>query len=572
LPGEMRCWYYGAARGRDTVTTTAAQPIVPPANFPVAWPADGMDSLFWTWDQVHHPHPKTPLSASFEVPCFSQGSSRGFQGLTIPINYRSIVINGYQFDAMDFTEPADEFPPPWWPNVEQEFMRRLPVLMQTWEQEYLPEVQAANQRLRDFDYEGASLAGLLSFVEEARELRMRAWELHMLAVIPALAVGGRFAETYTNLLGEPEAAEPYLMLGGFENMTVESGKALWRLSRRAKAEPPLTRIIAETPVERLPEAIQSSPEGKAFWAEFDAYLQEYGWRSDAFELADPAWTEDPSIALTQLRELMRAPDESDPALKQAEAMRTRERLVAETRERLDGNEGKPLFEMMLGVAQQYLPIQENHNFYIDQMNTVLLRKPFLELGRRLAEAGAIVERDDVFYIRSDELAEAGTNPTARDWRALVSERKVERERWSSVVPPRELGTPPSESMRQNPVGAAFFGTKVEPSSDPKVINGIGASAGTVTAPARIVRSLSEAGKLQPGDILVCEMTMPAWTPLFASVAAVVSDSGGVLSHCAIVAREYGVPCVVGTQVGTQVLKDGQRITVDGAQGIVRIEG
>ena len=228
--------------------------------------------------------------------------------------------------------------------------------------------------------------------------------------------------------------------------------------------------------------------------------------------------------------------------------------------------------MLLGVAQQYLPIQENHNFYIDQMNTVLLRRPFLELGRRLAEAGAIAERDDVFYLQLDELAEATANTTARDWPALVAERRAERERWAAVVPPRELGTPPPEDVPENPWSAAFWGTRPEPSHDPKVINGIPASAGTVTATARVVRSLAEAGKLRPGDALVCEMTMPAWTPLFASVAAVVADSGGVLSHCAIVAREYGVPCVVGTQVGTQTLKDGQRITVDGGQGIVRIEG
>ena len=165
-----------------------------------------------------------------------------------------------------------------------------------------------------------------------------------------------------------------------------------------------------------------------------------------------------------------------------------------------------------------------------------------------------------------------TKPAARDWAALVSERRAERERWAAVVPPRELGTQPPQAVRENPITAVFFGTPPEPSQDPKVINGIGASAGTVTATVRVVRSLSEAGKLQPGDVLVCEMTMPAWTPLFASVSAVVADSGGVLSHCAIVAREYRIPCVVGTRVGTQVLKDGQRITVDGAQGVVRIEG
>jgi pyruvate,water dikinase len=227
--------------------------------------------------------------------------------------------------------------------------------------------------------------------------------------------------------------------------------------------------------------------------------------------------------------------------------------------------------MMLPVAQQYLPIQENHNFYIDQMNTVLQRWPLLELGRRLAAASAIAQPDEVFYLTYEELTPAANAPASRDWASLVEERRAERERWSAVVPPRELGTPPPEGSRDNPIMNAFFGRKPEASQDPKVINGIGASAGTVTATARIVHTLAEADKLQPGDILVCEMTMPAWTPLFATVKAVVADSGGVLSHCAIVAREYRIPCVVNTHIGTQVLKDGQTITVDGAQGIVRIE-
>ena len=104
-----------------------------------------------------------------------------------------------------------------------------------------------------------------------------------------------------------------------------------------------------------------------------------------------------------------------------------------------------------------------------------------------------------------------------------------------------------------------------------VINGIGASSGTVQGRAKVVHTLSEASKLQPGDILVCEMTMPPWTPLFSIASAVVADTGGVLSHCAIVSREYGMPCVVGTLVGTAVLQDGMLLTVDGSQGIVRID-
>jgi pyruvate,water dikinase len=112
---------------------------------------------------------------------------------------------------------------------------------------------------------------------------------------------------------------------------------------------------------------------------------------------------------------------------------------------------------------------------------------------------------------------------------------------------------------------------VEPSSDPDVITGVAASPGTVQGTAKVVRSLVEASKLQRNDIMVCEMTVPTWVPLFATVSGIVADSGGILSHCAIVAREFHLPAVVGTRVGTTVIKDGMRVTVDGSKGIVRID-
>jgi rifampicin phosphotransferase len=545
-------------------------PITPPASFPVTWPDPEMESMFWTWDQVHNPHAATPLTATFEAPAMAEGSTTAFQAMAMPMNFQVCQINGYLYNSMEFFEATDTFPPPWWGAVEAEFTKRVPVLTQTWEQEYLPEVQAANSRLRDTDYAALDTAALLDFIDETRRERARIWDVHMQVVMPIMGAASRFGEVYEQLLGKGDGATPYLLLQGYENKSVESGKALWQLSRRALAEPSVVKLLADTPVSELPDALRKS--APAFWDDMQRYLQEYGWRSDAFELADSAWIEDPSVPLAALQDMLDAPDDADPARKEQTCREERERLVAEALARLDGNEAKPIFQMLLGVSQQYLPIQENHNFYIDQMNTVLLRRPLLDAGRRLAEAGAIAARDDVFYLRYEELRPALGAQQSRDWAALVSERRADREHWSSVVPPRELGTPLPENVRNNPLTSAFFGKKPETSKDPKVINGIGASAGTVTAPARIVRTLAEAHKLQPGDILVCEMTMPAWTPLFATVKAVVADSGGVLSHCAIVAREYRIPCVVGTHVGTQLLKDGQCITVDGAQGIVRMEG
>jgi len=117
----------------------------------------------------------------------------------------------------------------------------------------------------------------------------------------------------------------------------------------------------------------------------------------------------------------------------------------------------------------------------------------------------------------------------------------------------------------------FFGGLPAESPDPRIINGNAASAGTVTGTARVILSLDDAGRLQPGDILVCPATMPPWTPLFAIASAVVTDHGGVLSHTAIVAREYRIPAVVGTKVATTLVSDGQRITVDGTAGTVKLE-
>jgi len=119
--------------------------------------------------------------------------------------------------------------------------------------------------------------------------------------------------------------------------------------------------------------------------------------------------------------------------------------------------------------------------------------------------------------------------------------------------------------------ARFWGGEVAPSTDNKVVKGNAASKGIARGRARIINELSEAGRLQKGEILVCPSTAPPWTPLFAIAAAIVTDTGGILSHSAICAREFGIPCVAGTHVATQQIPDGAMITVDGGEGTVRIE-
>jgi pyruvate,water dikinase len=179
----------------------------------------------------------------------------------------------------------------------------------------------------------------------------------------------------------------------------------------------------------------------------------------------------------------------------------------------------------------------------------------------------------VFYLTMDELLETASAPRDADRRQLVTERKAEMEHFRGIQAPPALGTPPAELPPDNPLTRAFArfaGEPPEPSTEEGVLRGNACSPGKATGIARVVPSLAEAGKLRPGDILIAPATMPAWTPLFASIAAVVTDAGGVLSHAAIVAREYGIPAVLGTGTATAVIQDGQTVEVDGDSGIVRI--
>ena len=186
--------------------------------------------------------------------------------------------------------------------------------------------------------------------------------------------------------------------------------------------------------------------------------------------------------------------------------------------------------------------------------------------------------DSIFMLYIDEVRRALFSP--RSWQSTIDLRRYEMSEWAKIVPPPTLGTlppPPASEDELEPFEEALVNKMLgvmylpEPNTDPSVINGTAASPGTVQGVAKVVRSLSEASKLNPGDIMVCEMTMPPWTPLFATVGGIVADTGGILSHCAIVAREYRLPAVVGTLMGTRIIQDGWTITVDGTKGVVRID-
>jgi pyruvate,water dikinase len=217
-----------------------------------------------------------------------------------------------------------------------------------------------------------------------------------------------------------------------------------------------------------------------------------------------------------------------------------------------------------------MQVTEDHAFWIDQMgvNTSVCRHSKQGAASRSAASS---QPDDVFYLLLDELKDALLK--GGDRKAVTAQRRAEMARFAEIVPPLTLGEPPpmSDDPFVDALIVRMLGPVFEPPREPDILRGLPASPGVVRGVAKVVRSLSEASKLQEGDIMVCEMTVPPWTPLFSTVSAVVADTGGILSHCAIVAREYKLPAVSAPCSARATIRDGMTITVDGSKGVVRIE-
>jgi pyruvate,water dikinase len=387
-------------------------------------------------------------------------------------------------------------------------------------------------------------------------------------VFPAGAAVIAFEQVYTDLFGEPRAGEHLSLLQGFPNKALEVDTGLWRLAADARNDPGVLALLLTVDPRDAHAALARDPQTAWFSASVAAYLEKYGWRGSEHDVASVTWREDPSPAYRFIRDYAERPghDPQGELRSLAAARRAREGSLIE---QLDVEQAE-LFRQVLGGAQQHLPVEEDHNFWIDQQGIAVHRLPVLEAAGRLVRDGRIATEDDVFSLEFDELVAALRGRRA-PLRELVAGRKWARQQSKLRRPPATLGTPPPPDAPEDPFLTSFFGGRPLPSPDPRIVNGNAASAGRVTGTARVLLSLDDAARLGAGEIIVCPATAPSWTPLFALASAVVTDHGGRLSHTAIVAREYGLPAVVGTKVGTQVIRDGQTVPVDGTAGTVRLE-
>jgi phosphohistidine swiveling domain-containing protein len=324
-----------------------------------------------------------------------------------------------------------------------------------------------------------------------------------------------------------------LLSGLSGNRTVETNRALWRLA-------------------------QIGPVGPGFDEALAQFLDAYGHRSPRYEFAHPTWGEDPDQVLDLVRVI--GQESPDPAQGEAARRAAREEATSRAR-RLLPLPRRLVFTRVLSLAQTYFRLRENQQFVI-VMGVPPMRGIVVELGRRFVAAGWLGAADEVFLLETDEidaLAAALDEPhVATEPRRLVQDRKAALERYRQTPAPVHLG------------GAAGTVKRPDPAQEGRLV-GIAASTGCAVGPARIVRSPQDFGRVRAGDVLVAPATSPGWTPLFGLAAGLVTQFGGLLSHAGVVAREYGLPAVLGVPDLLDRVRDGDLVTLDGSTGIVAVQ-
>jgi len=339
------------------------------------------------------------------------------------------------------------------------------------------------------------------------------------------------------------------------NPTTEMDLALWALAWQVGGDPVAAKTVRGTPPERLAHEYRSGTLPPTLQAGLTGFLDAYGHRGVAeIDLGLPRWSEDPTYILGVLANYLRLDDpELAPDGQFRRAAREAEEMVAELTRRA-GRKGRlrgALVGFFLGRVRELSGMREMPKFCIILL-LARARELLWSVGEELAETGRLGKAEDIFFVTLPEARGALTS--GADLRPVVSERRAgyEGELDRRHVPRILLsdGTEPA-------VEAAADGA----------LRGTPASPGTATAEARVILEPSGAG-LEPGEILVAPSTDPGWTPLFLTAGGLVMEMGGAMSHGAVVAREYGIPAVVGVPGATERISTGERITVDGSAGTV----
>jgi pyruvate,water dikinase len=559
------------------ITALPEEPSASQIELPDEWPMPDPKGPYMRGSIADFmPDPLSPLFATVGVPAINAGMKRTLKetiggSLSALDNYLT-TINDYAYLYVSLGCRD-------WIWILGRMLPAIPRLLRNgeshWRQVASPRYAAVRDRWRGRPLQEMGAQELLRVARELTDaMADYLTALQVDAIGTAAGTEGLFTAIYDKLVkreGDPPA--PTLLLGA-DSTPIRAEKALYDLAQWCREREDLAVYLLEVPSRQLADQLDADvppgPDGDD-WLEwqrrFRDHLAEFGHSIYDLDFSKPLPVDDPLPLLEALKMFIRG-EGRDPHERQQESLARREQAVETALGRVRGLKRR-LFRWSLRWAQTFACVREDSIFDIG-MGYPVLRRLLHELGGRLAAAGAIAEAGDIYYLRLDEVERGAVALDGSQKPENLVERVRERRAlWrarSRLVPPQQL---PDKGRVMGIKTDAFMAVSADEQAH-DVLKGVAASPGQISAPARVLHGPEDFHQMQPGDILVAEITTPAWTPLFAMAAGVVTDVGGPLSHGSIVAREYGIPAVLGTGVATQRIRSGQVISVDGDAGLVTL--
>jgi phosphohistidine swiveling domain-containing protein len=546
--------------------------------FPVEWASEAERDFFWVYDDLHIPHPVSPMF--FDIGGWWLSCDHMFRrfGTPFAVDWLAKNVNGYVYTTAIPADPdlrieGTEYSARYGARVprDADYARTMGAYLDTvlpvygqrfadwWHDRLVPEME------RNFAYLEAqldaagemSLAEVACLLEDAIDVHDRHWKIHWMLNFAQLSATLDLRGVMERTRGSVDEA----LLGRLQNSATDrnwdSIAALWRMKNEVRDDAELRAAFEPEDTGAIAAALRGSERGRGFIAErIEPYQREFGWHAVwSHEFIFPTVREQMEPVLELVRGYLTTDYDYPTAI---EAMR--QDIAAASEEILDGLEGEAREAMAAANAinLRMAPLTPDHHFYIDQGANAHVRLVLLAVGRKLVEAGRLDADDDVMFLRYNEL------------RSLIGSaereaaRQVQPRDWVGTVTPSQLAFPYLVNWGYPERFHRVHG------DDLAVVEGIGASAGVVEGIARVVQTVDEFDEVRDGDILVCQMTNPAWVVLFTKIAGLVTDTGGTTSHPAVLAREFGIPAVIGTSVATQRIATGDRIRLDGGAGRVDV--
>jgi pyruvate, water dikinase len=562
------------------------------------------DNNFWIRDSIHLPTVMPPFDMSLIEYAFASLGSYNSRHYLVPpamgIDIR--VLNGYFY-----LSPVGVAPDDIGPRVEH-FMDRAGHYFANWdsiEAEWIDKAKVVIAKLDAVGFQQlpdmvdieivtghkgrSNVYDLQHGYHELTDLTLELWQLHF----EMLNLGYAAYLDYFGFCKQVFPSIPDLaiakMVAGIEVDLFRPDEELRKLARLA-VDSGLGDVLAHGDVDQALAAAAAAPNGAAWVAAWTAAQDPWFNYSSgtAFYHTDKVWAENLDIPLGFLRGYIRALQNGEEIDTPTEhVIAERDRIAAEYIDLLDGDD-KANFEGKLGLSRTVFHYVENHNFYIEHWGISIMWRKMRELSAIFVQNGFWNEIDDIFMLKRDEIPTAisdltfawgaGVAPRGPSyWPPIVAKRRSILASCAAWDAPPALGAPPE--VVTEPFTIMLWGVTSESiqkwlggMSDDGGLSGFAASPGVVEGIARVLTDASQLAELQDGEILVAPVTAPSWAPVFRRIAATVTDSGGMMSHAAIVCREYGLPAVTGTAFATKAIKTGMRLRVDGDNGTCTILG